>query len=499
MPHPIGRNFPGLLSASLVGTALIAVSQANASGYNIGTQSISAQSTANANGAEVADASVIYANPAGMLQLEGTNFSGVLNLVMPDIEFSQDGDAFANLNGTFIPMTVATSGGEAFEDTVIPHFYLSHRVNQDLAVGLGIFVPFGAAADFDDDFAGRYYTRKTELKTININPSVAFRINEKMTFGFGINAQYLEGEIARKVYGPSIVGGVATRLATAGAITPAQAQAITAGAVGADALNNMDVEFAVEDADSWGLGFNLGVMYEVSEATRVGVAYRSRVRQDVEGDASLTDLDTVIAYMNNAGIPGAATDAISREADGQVSLDTPESASLSIFHQINPEWAVMADLTWTAHDRLEQIAVRAQPVTTTFLQTDWDNTLKLSVGASWQATRQFQFRFGYMYDESPVTSAQKTLTTFPDNDRQWFSFGGIYDLTESSQISFAYSYIKIKDRRINRSYDSLERDNAPDNDRPPAGTPVLGSSSGLVNGTFESSAQIIGVQWNQSF
>lgn len=141
-PAPAFRRLP--LTVCLAAAGLLPAGAALASGYNFGTQSAAAQGVANANGAEAADASTVYANPAGMVRLKGTQSSLVLNAVAPDVRFS--GSATVGGSG---------SGGDPVELTVVPHGYITHQVNERFTVGLGLFVPFGANIDYGDDFAGR--------------------------------------------------------------------------------------------------------------------------------------------------------------------------------------------------------------------------------------------------------------------------------------------------------------------------------------------------------
>jgi long-chain fatty acid transport protein len=490
MPRPALQSFSIL--ASLL--AWLASSPALASGYNIGTQSVSAQGTANANGAEALDASTLYANPAGMMNLQGTQFSLTGSYVMPDVTFTPTGTPTANVGGTLFPIT-GTGGGEPIDNTFIPHVYLTHRLNDDYALGLAVFVPFGADTEYDDDFAGRYYTLKTELTTVNINPSFAVKVEDRHYFGFGLALQYMDGSLARKVYGPSIAGGIARQLALAGQITPLQAQTLVAGAVAANADSSLDPRFQVE-GDDWGFGFNLGYMFHMNDVTRLGLAWRSRISHELEGDAILTETENIQQFLlGPGGLPPAALSGINTRADGKVALETPESASFNIFHQLNEKWALMSDLTWTKHSRLQQIVVEAQPITTTHLQTDWHTTIKFSLGASWQMTPPFQLRVGYQYDESPVESTLTVLPTLPDNDRQWFSVGGRYQINQSNTLDFAYSYITIRDQQLDRRFGSQINADVPNNAAPDG----QGSSSGTVTGNFDSSAQIVGVQWNMAF
>lgn len=470
--------------------AILVAPMAAGSGYSVGTQSVSAQGTANANGAEAMDASVIFNNPAGMMNLQGTQFSAVGNYVLPDITFTQEGQATGNVGGNLIPIT-GTDGGEPIEDTFIPHFYFSHRLSDTTAVGLGVFVPFGANAEFSDDFVGRFYALSTELTTINVNPSFAVRIKEGHSFGFGLNVQYMNGTLRRKIYAPSISGGLAQSIGLNNdGVTDQVIKTVLQNGDG-----GLDPMFEAS-GDDVAFGVNVGYLYEYNEGTRVGLAWRSRIHHELEGDASLYNMEALDQQMVTGGLPADAVANIARAADARLRVDTPESLSFNIYHKITDTVALMSDVTWTKQSRLKEIVVEAQPITTTYLQTDWRTTAKISFGATWQVSQPFQLRAGYMYDESPISGPETTLPTLPDNDRNWFSLGAKWQVTPAHSLDFAYTYLMVEDRFMDRSFDSQRDTDVPNNPAPNNGP---GSSAGTVAGNFESSAHLLGVQWNAQF
>lgn len=445
------NNAFNITRTSLALAAALLLSQgALASGYNFGTQSAAAQGTANANGAEADDASVIYANPAGMSRLKGTQMSVVMDLVLPSVEFTPSGTATGFLLAThsYGPIS-GGSGGDPVRTTFVPHGYVTHQINDQWVAGVGVFVPFGGKVEYSDDFIGRYYAQKTDLKTLNINPSVSYKLDARNSFGFGLDLQYMKAKLQRKV--------------------------ATTGAVATDGTFNVE-------GDSWGYGFNLGYLLQVDDHTRFGVAYRSAIKQDNKGSA-----DLVIPLLS-----------LNEHADARADVKTPESLSINGYHDLNDRWAVMADLTWTRHSRFNQLVIQAEPITTTYLQADWRDTYKVSVGASYKLNDAVKLRAGYMYDQSPVDTAANVLPTLPDSNRQWLSFGGNWKLSGQDSIDFAYSYVFLRDRSMNRTYDSA---NTPDHS---LGTTLVntasgGTSQGSVSGTFKSHLQILGVQWNHAF
>ncbi len=455
------QEFNAVRTSLAVAAALLVSQGALASGYNFGTQSAAGQGTANANGAEAADASVVYANPAGMSRLKGTNFTQVLDLVLPSVKFEQTGSATgkssASLGSLVGAATSVTgdSGGDPVHSTWVPHGYLTHQINDQWTAGIGVFVPFGAKVEYGDNFVGRYYGQKTELKTIDINPSVSFKLNEMHSFGFGLDFQYMKAMLQRKVKYSALPG------------------------------NSTDFTFHVE-GDSWGYGYNLGYMLQLDERTRFGVAYRSAIKQDNKGDATLTDYLGVLRSSSNSA---------------SAAVKTPESLSLNGYHDVNDKLAVMGDVTWTRHSHLDQVVVDALPITVTYMQTNWKDTYKASIGAAYKLNESVKLRAGYMYDQSPSGADSDVLVTMPDNNRQWLSVGANWKLTSKDSLDFAYSYVFIANRKVDRSYDSQTNADKPTGTALPnyPSYPGTGTTYGEVAGTFRSHAQILGVQWNHAF
>lgn len=149
--HECGVARTGL---ALAVAALLSSPAVWASGYNFGTQSASGQGSAHANGAEANDASVIYANPAGLTRLKGFQGTQVLNVVLPSVEFNQTAPATARFGASSVPIT-GNNGGDPVDTTVVPHGYLSYQLDDRFTAGLGVYVPFGANVSYDHQFVGR--------------------------------------------------------------------------------------------------------------------------------------------------------------------------------------------------------------------------------------------------------------------------------------------------------------------------------------------------------
>ncbi|MDG9757754.1 outer membrane protein transport protein [Pseudomonas sediminis] len=162
------RRWP---SHVVVGSLLVLpVMQVQASGYHFGSQSVAAQGSPHAYGAEAADPSTIFYNPAGLARLKGTQVTSGLSILLPDGKYDDKGssDVFGN--------PVSGDAGEFLPDAAAaPNFYFSHEINDRVTIGLGIFTPFGAKLDYKEDWAGRYGIQSASLETVPFNPSISYR------------------------------------------------------------------------------------------------------------------------------------------------------------------------------------------------------------------------------------------------------------------------------------------------------------------------------------
>lgn len=443
------------LSVMLMGATIGAYSTgALASGYHFGSQSVAAQGTAHANGAEAADASTLFYNPAGMARLKGTNFSGGLTLVVPNSEFKDEGSVHAN--GT---PTGGGNGGDFAPGVVAaPSFYLTHEINDRLSAGVGVFVPYGAKLDYGDNWAGRYALQSVDLMTLNINPSMSFRLDEKNSFGFGVSMQYMDAKLKQ----------AADTSAAAGFGVSGDGQGTVKG-------------------DDWGFGWNIGYMFELNDATRFGLAYRSQVKHKLEGT-----WDWDFSKVTGPAIVVDGIKAKHPDSDASVEITTPESASLNAFHQLNDTVALMGDLTWTRHSRLNEVRIKQSTVNGVaqgdlVIRQNWKDTYKLSLGMNYKVNDAFMLRTGVAYDQSPVKSDEDRHVALPDSDRYWFSLGGNYKLSKASSVDVAYSYVYFKDAKVNYKDGCAS-----------SGTTCTGNGE-TTKGTYKTNMHLLGVQYNYQF
>lgn len=373
-------------------------------GFSLIEQSVSGLGNAYAGGAASAeDATTIFYNPAGMTRLNSQIVAG-FHVVMPYAKFKID--SATRVNG--LPLGTE-SGGDAGKTGVVPNLYYMNKITDKLFFGLGINSPFGLFTEYSKDWAGRYHAIESGAQTININPSLALKVKDKLSLGFGVNAMYMKAKLTNAIDQALITGGSIT----------------TDG-------------YAEVEGDSWGYGFNFGVLYEFSRDTRAGIAYRSAISQNLKGDLKF-DVHPAL---------GANPAFQNREVTAHI--DLPESLSFSLYHNLGERLAIMADITWTNWNTFNEIRIKnmdgsSASVTT----TNWKDNYRYSLGLTYSAEKT-KYRFGIAYDQTPIPDAEHRTPRIPDESRTWLAAGFGYSFTKNLNLDIGGAYLFVKDPHINK-------------------------------------------------
>lgn len=462
----------------IIAAALGAVSlSANASGYRFGSQSVSSQGTAEANGAEAADASTVFANPAGLTRLEGTQIMGGITAVVPHSTFSDGGSK--RFTGTSSG-GLTTQDGYAPDVVAAPSLYASKKINEQWTAGFGLFVPYGTKLDYDNNWSGRYALTNIKLESIALNPSVGFKLNEQHSFGFGVTAQFMKAKLGQ---GVDVPGSIAALTGTPQAAALVKA-IVTAGGNPA-ALATVKDGHGDMNGDDWGFGWNIGYLFQLNQNTRFGLAYRSSIKHELKGDA-VWDFNVTSDQVVNKII---AANSGKANSAALVELRSPETFSINGFHQIDSQWAVMGDATWTRNSRMQSIDIQF-PGTVQgdeVIRQQWKNTWRFSVGANYKLNDNVTLRGGASYDQTPVRDVTLRHPALPDEDRTQLSFGANWKLSPNSSVDLAYSYLHFKDADGNYK-----------NSCSPLTVGCTGNGE-LTKGTWQTHLSLIGLAYNYKF
>jgi long-chain fatty acid transport protein len=458
----MARTSRTVLSLAVAGIFAGSVSQAYASGFALIEQSASGLGNSFAGAAASAeDASTIYYNPAGMTLLKGpTQLSTGLAYINISTKFSDSGSqpSGAALGGLGIangPRPLGGTGGDAGGPAFVPNFYVAADIAPDWKAGIGFSVPFGLQTQYEGDWLGRFQAVKSSLSTLNINPSLAWKVNDMISLGGGVSYQVLDAELQ------SNANYVAAAFAAAGGVPGLPGSATFANTVSAA---NAEGRVTVSGSDgAW--GYNLGAMIQASPSTRIGIAYRSSIKYHVTGPATFDNAPPQLGSLNTS-----------------VSLDIkmPDSASVALQQNLGSNWILLADATWTGWSKIKDLTImRANGTVLSSTPENFKDTYRYGVGITYRHSDAWSFKAGAAIDQTPVNDTDRT-PRLPDQDRTWLSLGVKYGVSNDTTVDVGYAHLMVKDASINQNAGNT-------------------TANGLILGSYKSSIDILGAQLAHRF
>ncbi|NOY63765.1 MAG: hypothetical protein GXP10_11560 [Gammaproteobacteria bacterium] len=453
--HPSAIAVTIAVTTAIVGS--LSSGQASAAGFALTENSASGMGNAFAGASATAsDASTVYFNPAGMTHLKQRQISGALHLIRTRAQYVDQGSTAAG--GALL----SGSNENIQADALVPNFYYVVPMEDRWTFGLGVNVPFGLKTDYEDDWVGRYHAVKSQIESININPSFAYQVDEKLSLGFGLSAQYVDVTLTNVVDFGSICEDLEGSTIPAG----------TCASLGASPQGNDG--FADLQADSLSWGYNFGLLYDITPRSRAGIAYRSRVAHTLEGDADFT-VPGNLAFLTGSGN--------FIDTDLSSNADLPESFSFSLYHEYSEKLAVMFDWTLTRWRRFDELRIDYDSVQPDSVTTEkWNDSDRYSLGFNYQYSETLMLRGGVALDETSIPDRTHRTPRIPGNDRRWVSVGFGYKINEALSVDVGYSHLFLNDTKINHTYES-----------------GVSTINHTLKGKYESSVDIFSTQLNMKF
>jgi len=395
-----------MLKTTLSLAVTMASTQIFAAGFAINEHSISGMGTGYAGRSSSADdASTVYGNPAGMSRITREQVTGGVAFLDAKTDIS---DASSSPNG-------GSNKGDMVPFTSVPMGFYVKPIDEHWAFGLGVYVPFGLITDYENNFAGRYFGSKSEVQVITFQPTVSYKFNDVVSIGFGPTINRIDGTLESNL-------------------------SIT------QALPDGKVKIKGDDT---ALGYNVGVLVQATDTTRLGLTYHSKVDYKLEGNTKV-----------NYGALAAVGLGASQKYDASLKITTPESVDFSVTQAINDRWNVYAGSTWTRWSQLEKITVKnsgVQPLLAGQFgeiteDQNWHDSWAYAVGTSYQLNKEWVLRTGLTFDQSPTNNVDRS-PRIPTGDRTIFSIGAGWSPTEDLTIDVAYSYLKEESVKIRNEND----------------------------------------------
>ena len=435
----------GWLLANAAMMVLAGAGEARASGFALKEQSPVYQGTSFAGATAAADdASTIFYNPAGMGHLTTSEGGLGATYIAPSAQMTNaTATRAAALGGT--PISGGMSGNAA-QSAIVPSGYAVVPWG-DLRLGLGINAPFGLSTNYDPTWIGRYQAIKSDLQTININPSVAWRVGKTLSLGAGVQIQKADATLSKAVDFSSLLG--------------------RAPGTVADGI-------ATVKGSDWSTGFTAGLLYEPQDGTRFGIGYRSAVFQTLSGNGTFSNVPAVPALQ-----------AVFASSAVTAKLATPDSVSFGAYHDLTKDIALMGDISWTHWSRFQNLSVNFAnalkgPDTTV---ENWNNTWYFGLGGTYRVSDTVTLRSGVAFDQSPVSDTTRT-PRIPDAARTWLSVGASWKPLPALTLSGAFSHIFVDNGNI-----ALVD----------AGPGTVNFLRGNLTGTYNNAIDIVGLEAKMVF
>lgn len=444
-----GHPRTAALKSLAVAIGVIGAGAAHAAAFQLMEGNASGLGNAYAGSAAVAeDASTVFYNPAGMSRLPGRNVAFSVDAVRPSAEFNNKGSTAAALS------PLGGNGGDAGEWAAVPAGYFTMQITDALTFGLGVGAPFGLKTEYSPSWVGRFHAVKSEIKTININPSLSFKVNDKLAIGGGISYQNIDADLTSMVNYSAVIAQASSNAL------------LIPGVSGRAKIEG--------DDNAW--GWNIGLIYQLTPTMRIGLAYRSTMDYTLKGTAKFDAPDSGSVGGNAiiAGFNGT------RAGRVKADVELPDSATMSVVEKISDRWTMMGDVSWTGWSTLQSLKVNnVNGTTVSNEELRWRDTWRVAFGGTYAYTDAIALKFGLAWDQTPVRDSTR-LPRVPDENRIWLSFGAQWKPTPGSAVDLGYAHLFVKDAKVNNN----------------GGTTA---GKGLLAGEYDNSVDIIGIQYSARF
>lgn len=427
--------------------------QASAAGFALIENSASGMGNAYAGGAAIADdASTVWFNPAGMMRLSGSQIVVAGHIISPAADFTDNG---SNTGDNAFNLSLNGDEDDGGVTAFVPNFYYVTELSENSRFGVGVTVPFGLSTDYDEEWVGRYHATKSEVQTININPSFAFKHNDKLSLGLGLSFQYIEATLKNRIDSTMTCAGI---VAAVEAQTPGAGAAVDCSATTFPGDPSIDSKQALT-GDDWNWGWNIGALYDIDAQSRIGVAYRSSIDANLSGDVNFTldnSLQTALASFTNPPFAGTSAEALAglfSDTGIDAGIELPAQISVSYYRDVTEDFAIMADITWTEWSNFNALVIEFDNLvqSTSIQPENWEDSYRFAVGGNYRLNEKMLLRMGVALDQTPIPSAEDRTARIPGDDRKWLSLGLSYTIDNNTSVDVGYSHLFVSDTGINNS------------------------------------------------
>ena len=339
------------------------------------------------------DASAAFQNPSSIMLLDDSQWMVTGLYLNVSTKFRQD-------SGTTVS---GNDGGDAGVDAVGGAVFYANPINDKFGFGFALNSIAGAGLEYDAGFVGRYWAEKVDLLTINLTPSLAYRINDQWSVALSI---------------PVMIGSLDMDVA----IPPLLP-------IGTDGRAE------IKDGDDVSVSIGVSTLYEVTERVRIGMAYVGENELGFDSDLQLT------LGPGNGNMPD--------DVSANVEIPFVQTARFWASSDIGENLTMLASLAWEDWGAFDTVAI-STAAGTGELQRNWDDTWKIALGMRWRTGGPWVYYTGIAFDTDPTTASDRTAD-MPIDEQLRLSAGATYTRSSGMTIGGAITYADYGDARINNS------------------------------------------------
>lgn len=397
------------------------------------------------------DWSAAYWNPAGLTQLEQSEFTGMGVFLNPRIQYTPSID-FGGLEVGYRNGNLRYPSDKTIFIPDVGGFFKLENL-QGITAGLAIFVPNGLSSEWDlynplrsmdIKFSYPWYDHKSDFKVIDFHPTVAKSfMDDKLSLGIGISLQH--GSIVFKK----------TILKPSGIPIPHE---------------NLLIDTEIE-GDGWGYGANFGTLYKLSDKLQFGLSGRTSTTLKMEG----TSTQELYVFNNdelkdiliaNAEASGASpqeiallrlifgVDNLTAEPNAKADIVTPADFGFGLAFKPTEKLTFTGEVAYTQWSALDSILIEldgtdpvGQPAEDSPIMLNWENTLRFSFGVEYWPSDPLAVRLGYYFDPSPIPD-ETFSPLIPDlGDKHSFNVGAGLNFS-GLELAYNFEYISFADREV---------------------------------------------------
>ena len=357
-------------------------------GFIIGEQDAEAMGGASAFAARANNPSAIFYNPAGITQLDGINVTLGTNLITVKTIYHKpgDGDKSATKDRLDTPA----------------YFYLTGKINESLSAGFGVYSPYGLASDWQSNWPGRNIVTYAMLRTFFFNPVIAWKPLKNLSVAAGAIGVYSDVVLNSRIVYEKMAEAQGLKIIPPGVLTGVEGHTKLKG-------------------DGGGAGFNLGVLYNITDDLKLGVSYRSPIRVKYSGEANFrhanSSIHPIVAIINASTIDSWA----------KTKITMPSQLLAGISYNALKDFTLEFDLDWRGWSRFKTLRVRFKDdrMNQINIREHWKDTITYRAGLEYRLNNALALRAGYAYDPSAIQNRYLDPLV-PDADKHAVTIGAGY-------------------------------------------------------------------------